>query len=169
MKTDIIDTNYIFNHRIVKAWRFLLLFYGIILVYLTMSKGFETLHEYEFIILILSKVFVVSGMIFFFANMFWYLRVGEIFIKENELTIKQNKSEKIIELNLIDEIKFGNEYGNFYNLKIAESDLIIELNKPQVAELKIILKELNIKIKHRHFTDRISEWFSKKNTLYNNV
>lgn len=168
MKTDIIDTNYIFNHRIVKIWRFLLLAYGIMLIYFTTYSGFDRLHEFEFIVSVLSKFFMISGMTIFFANMFWSLRIGKISIKNNELIIKQNESEKIIELNKIDKITFGKERRNFYYLKVAESDLIIELNKSQIAKLKTILSELNVRIKHRHFTDRISEWFNKKNTLYNN-
>jgi len=169
MKTDIIDTNYVFNHRIVKIWRFLLLGYGITLIYFTIYSGFDRLHEFEFIVSILSKFFVISGMIIFFANMFWSLRIGQISIKNNELNIKQNKSEKIIELTNINKVTFGKDRGNFYYLKVADSDLIIELKKSQIAELKTILSELDITIKHRHFTDRISEWFNKKNTLYNNV
>jgi hypothetical protein len=139
--------------------------YGIILVYFTTYTGFERLLEFEFIVLILSKFFVISGMIILFANMFWSLKIGEISIKNNELIINQNESEKIIELNKIDKITFGKERGNFHYLKVAESDLIIELNKSQIVELKAIFTELNIGIKHRYFTDRISEWFNKKNTL----
>ena len=162
MKTDIIDTHYVYNTQIFKVWKILMLFYGMILIYLTTIKGFDRLNEFEFIISILSKVFVTSGMLFFFANMFWSIKIGEILIKNDKLIIEQNESEKIIDLNLIDKVVFGKDRGDFYDLKISESDIVIKLSKSQLVKFKKHLTELNIEIKHRYFADRVSEWFRNK-------
>lgn len=121
-------------------------------------RGFSILNEYHFLISTLSKVFMTSGIVFFFTNIFFFSRIGEIFIEENELIIENKKSQQTIDLNSIQEITIGKEYRNLYYLKILESNVIIELNKYQIVELKNILTGLNIKIKHRHFTDRIPEW-----------
>ncbi len=83
-------------------------------------------------------------------------------IIENELIIEQKTSKKVIKLNTLNEIIFGDEYGKFYYLKVLDSDFIIELNKSQVNELKNIFAKFEIKIRHRHFSDKISEWFNKK-------
>ena len=101
--------------------------------------------------------------------MFVYLRIGKFTLNNNVMTLNQNKNVSEIDLNTIDTIVLGKEYGKLYYLKVEQSDFIIELNKYQLTDFRRIIDDLNIKIKHRHFSDRIKEWFNKKNTMYNNV
>lgn len=169
METDLIDTEYIMNHRIIKIWKTIILIYGILLIYLTSLGGTEKIAQYESMISISSTIFIISGLIIIFLNMFVYLRIGKFTLNNNVMTLNQNKNKSEIDLNTIDTMVFGKEYGKFYYLKVEQSDFIIELNKSQLTDFRKIIDDLNIDIKHRHFSDRIKEWFNKKNTLYNNV
>jgi len=110
--------------------------YGIVLICLTASNEFKDFFEDENIISIISKIFIASEMLFLLANMFLFIRIGEVFIKNKQLIIKQNELEKIIELCLIEEITMGKERGNFYYIEILDTTLTIELNKSQCTQLK---------------------------------
>ncbi len=159
MKTDLIDTNYVYNHRFFKIWKHYLLLYGALLIGLTMFDGAEIIKKYEFYISIFSKFFAFSAMILGLMNGWLFLRIGEVCITNEELVFDLKDSKKVIELKSINEVIFGKEYGKFYYLKIQKSELIVELDKNQLEELKSIFEELDIEIKHRHYMDKISQWF----------
>ncbi|WP_442266199.1 hypothetical protein ACSIGC_00350 [Tenacibaculum sp. ZS6-P6] len=161
MKADLIDTNYVYNHRFFRIWKECLLLYGILLIVLTMFEAANTIGKYDFYISSFSKFFVFSGMILWFMNSWLFLRIGEVSTTNKELILEFKDSKKVIELNSINQVIFGKEYRKFFYLKIQESELVIELDKNQIKELKNIFKEFNIEIKYRHYTDNISEWFKK--------
>ncbi len=159
MKTDLIDTNYVYNHRFFKIWKHYLLLYGAILIGLTMFDGVEIIKKYEFYISIFSKFFAFSAIILGFMNGWLFLRIGEVCITNEELVFELKDSKSLIELKSINEVIFGKEYGKFYYLKIQKSELIVELDKNQLKEFKSIFEKLDIEIKDRHYTDKISQWF----------
>jgi len=165
MKTDIINTDYLYDNRIHKTWKNLILFYGISLIFLTTLNGFEILNQYENyenIISILSKIFLGFGILLFFLNLFLFSRIGRVEIEKNLLNIKLDGAEKTIDLNSINQVVFGKDSNNFFYLKIAESELIIELDKSQLLDFKSTLENFDINIKHRHLSDRMANWLSKK-------
>ena len=168
MKTDIIDTNYINNLAIIKVWKRIILVYGIWLIYLTSLNGVEKIYEYESIISITSNIFMISGLIIILLNTIIYLRVGTFDLKRDVLILNQNKKLRKIELDSIETIVFGKEYGKFYYLKVDQSDFVIELNESQLYDFKKIIDDLNIKIINRNFTDKLRERFNKKLEFYNN-
>jgi hypothetical protein len=161
MKTDLIDTDYVYNHRIFKIWKELIFLYGTLLIGLTIFDGVETIIKYEFYIILFSHIFWFSGIIMMLLNSKLFLRIGEVSITNKELAFELKDSKKVIKLNSINQVIFGKEYGKFYYLKIDESELVMELDKNQLKELKNILEELDIEITHRHYTDRILEWYKK--------
>lgn len=158
MKTDLIDTNYVYNHRFFKIWKHYLLLYGAILIGLTMFDGVEIIKKYEFYISIFSKFFAFSAIILGFMNGWLFLRIGEVCVTNEELVFELKDSKNVIELKSINEVIFGKEYGKFYYLKIQKSELIVELDKNQLKEFKSIFEKLDIEIKDRHFMDKISQW-----------
>lgn len=155
MKTDIINSNFLYNSKIHKVWKSLFLLYGLLLIFFTTSNGFTTLNKYEFLITIISKIFIGLGLLFFFLNMFIFSRIGKIEVENNLIHITSEDSKKTIDLNSIEEVTFGKENNKFYYLKIADSELIIELNKSQYSDFKNVLNKFNVNIKPKHFTDRI--------------
>ncbi|HIB36859.1 hypothetical protein [Mesonia sp.] len=168
MQTDIINTNYINNLKIIKVWKRIILAYGIWLIYLTSLNGIEKIYEYESIISSTSNIFIISGLIIILLNTIIYLRVGTFVLKRDVLILNQNKKVREIELDSIETIVFGKEYGKFYYLKVEQSDFIIELNESQLYDFKKIIGDLNIKIINRNFTDRLRERFGKKFELNKN-
>ena len=162
MKTDIINTDFIYDHKFFKFWMVPAFVYGGLLVFYTTSLQFDNLIKYDSIIEIISNIFLISGILLFFANIIMFSRIGEMSILNEHLTIDINQTKEIINLEDVTKITLGKEERNFYYLKILEKEIIIELDKTKLSEFEKVMKDFNVKIKHRHFTDRISSWIRKR-------
>ncbi|MDO6814018.1 hypothetical protein [Tenacibaculum soleae] len=169
MKADIINTNYIFNHKIVKIWRITLLTYGIILISITSIYELKKIYEYELTISIISSFFMVTGFIITILSSFIYSRVGEFTFRENKIDLTLKESDLCFDLTQIEKLTLEKEYGKFYFFKINKTEFVVELNKSQISELKMTLNNLGIEINSRYFLKKIFDWFKKKNTLHNTV
>lgn len=166
MEFDIINTNHVFNHKIFNFWKIPFFIYGVLLIYYTADSGIEKLNNYETTFKIISGFFLISGFLLVLANNFIFSRVGKLIIEKNNLTIENGKIKNIIDLNQVKEITFGKEQKDFYNLKINNCKIVIELKNTDLEEFKKTIENFNIEIKHRNFLDRILNWVDK-NTLHN--
>lgn len=161
MTTDLIDIDYVYNHRLFKIWKGLLVIYGILLIFLTKDNGFETLIKYEYIITVVSQIFFISWIVIFILKTLMFSRVGKLSIDQDRFVIDLKDTRQIVDLNMVNEITLGKHSRKFYHLEVLDHDLVLELDKSQLNALKHILTQQDIKIKHRLLTDRISTWFRK--------
>jgi hypothetical protein len=165
MKADIINTNFIFEHKLFKFWKILFIIYGILLIYHTASGGIEKLYDYESTIKFLSNFFVLTGFLLFFANSFMFSRIGELIIKNNNLIIEKGKLEITIDLNKIDEVTFGKWQKNFYYIKLKNEEICLELKNEELIKFKETFEKFNIKINHRYLVERIIHWLRRRTKL----
>lgn len=161
MTTDLIDIDYIYNHRLYKIWKGLLVIYGVLLIFLTKDNGFETLIKYEYLITVVSQIFFISWIVIFILKTLMFSRVGKLSTDQDRLVIDLKDNRQIVDLNMVKEITLGKHSRKFYHLEVLEHDLVLELDKSQLNALKHILTQQDINIKHSLLTDRISTWFRK--------
>lgn len=105
MKIQIIDTKYIFNHKLFNLWKIPAITYGSMLIYSTID-GLDKIEDYEYIIEIISKCLIYSGFILVFVNMFIFSRIGLLTIDDKEIIIeKYNGYDQFFSLNTIKSVE----------------------------------------------------------------
>lgn len=161
MKADIIDTNYVYNHKFYNIWKTIILTYGVLLIVATAYSGLESLLKYNTIITISSTTIIVSIFIVILINAFLFSRIGQLTIKNETLKVSINDQITTLDLTTIDEIEFGKHDNKFYSLTVNQKTITVELHTAQLLEFKKTLELYNVKIKHHHFSDKLSHWFSK--------
>jgi len=75
MELKIIDLNFITNHKIFKIWKIFIISYAVLLVYGTSeisNIGIDRLDLYKPYITIVSTIVVVSIIIVFLLNLFFF-------------------------------------------------------------------------------------------------
>ena len=161
MKADLIDTDYVYNHRFYNIWKTIVLAYGVLLILATGYNGIESLSKYNTIITMTSTCIVAYYFIITLANNFLFSRIGQLTIKDEVLKISVDDQITTLDLITIDEIEFGKHDGKFYTVVVKQNTITVELNTTQLLEFKKTLELYNVKIKHHHFSDKLSHWFSK--------
>lgn len=138
MKLHIIDPNYLFNH---KYFRFVKIIGGvyilILLRYTNYSSGNPFL-EYENEIQIASGLFIFFIFLSISLNSFLYLKIGELHINYDSITLLKNGWTKTINLNKVKSIRIEEVHGKEYVLKIDNIKVSIELNTRELNKLKTL-------------------------------
>ncbi len=159
MKIQIINTNYIFDHKLFRLWKFPVLFYGIMLVFKT-SSGLKELQNYEHSLEIISNSIIYSGFLLFLLNQFVFSKIGELIIDKDKMTVKKyNGKEQDIDLHSLEMVRIGNDKGKFYSVQLNDNEFELILNKTELQEFMKLLTQKNIEIKNKYWFDRILNWF----------
>ncbi|MCO6357138.1 hypothetical protein [Roseivirga pacifica] len=160
MKIQLINTNYIFDHKLFKLWKFPVLFYGVLLIFKTAGRLNE-LQNHESLIEIISSTIIYSGILLFFFNVLMYSKIGELIIEGNSIIAKKyNGKEQPIDLHSLKSIRMGNDKGNFYSLQIGDREFEVIFSKNELIEFKQYLTQKNIEIKDKYWYERVRKWFA---------
>ena len=157
MKLDIIEDNYINNHKYSHIWKwFLILFLTI--YSLKLFKLIELPELYETIFSFSIGVVILVSLL----NSFLFTRIGKFELIENTFISRINDNIKTIELDTIKSVKINTANNNHYNL-IFDSDyeVMVEMKNGQLDEFKRICESNNIDIITSNFLKGIKKWFTK--------
>ncbi len=155
MKTQLINTNYIFDHKLFKLWKFPAMFYGLLLIFKT-ANGLKEMQEYENLISIISNCIIGTGFVLFFLNMFIYSKIGELILENGKLYIKKyNGKETEIDLSELDSLILGNDKGKFYSMTINNIEIEVLFDKKDLSEFTETLSRNGVELKNKYLYERI--------------
>ena len=157
MKIDIINTNYIFDHKLFKWLRIPVILYGVFLIAKT-SNGLQDLSEYESVIEIISSIILYSCLVFVFLNAIIFSRCGELKITENTIHIDNKDQESTIKLESLNKVSIGKDQGKFYSIYINDIVIQVIMEKDEFSALKDFLKKNNIQVERKYLSDKITKW-----------
>jgi len=146
IKADIINTNYIYEHKLYKYWRYLLILYAGLLIMLTSKTNFETILSYKEYIFIISEVFIFSSILVVLLNAMVFIRIGIFNIDEEEIHIKNGDEIKVYDISKVKSFAIEKASKNFYEIKIDGYKITIELKKEEAKKITTILSNADVSI-----------------------
>lgn len=146
IKTDIINTNYIFEHPYCKIWNTISIGYGFLLIVLTSKNNFDTLINYKSYISIGSTIVFSSYILLMLVNFFLFTRVGTFSINDEEIHITHDDDDvsKVFKVSNVKSFAIENTSKKFYAIKIDDYNLTIELKKEQAKQLESMFSKAEV-------------------------
>ena len=155
MKIHLVNTNYIFDHKLFKLWKYPAILYGILLIFKT-TNGLKELQEYENLFRMISTCFISTGFIFFLLNMFVYGKIGELIVKNDKLFIKKYHDQVTeIDLEVLESVTIGKDKGKFYSVTINELQIEVILDKTDLENFTELLSRNDVVVKDMYLYERI--------------
>lgn len=159
LKVRIINTNYVFDHKLFKLWFIPTFMYGILLIFKT-SSGLTELQDYENLLKIISNCVIFSGIILVFINMIIYFKIGELVLDNDILFVEiYNGKQTRFELTKLDSITLVNKRGKFYTLTIGEIDYEVILDEKDLEMFREVLTRNQVVLKNKSTYFRVLKLF----------
>ncbi|WP_400077957.1 hypothetical protein [Winogradskyella sp. R77965] len=157
MTLDIIQDNYINNHKYSFVWKWFIITFGIIYT-LLVFKIIELPELYETIFNLSLGIVLIASLL----NSFLFTRIGKLELIENILISRIDNEVETIKLNTIKTVKISSTNKNHYFLKFEpDFEVLVEMKNGQLDAIKQVLIKNKIEIIDTNFMSKLKNWFSK--------
>ncbi|SDY06201.1 hypothetical protein SAMN05444411_1177 [Lutibacter oricola] len=169
MTTNILENNYIFNHKYFKKLRWIGIFYFYFLLKITAFEPDESITDLKDEIAIISLILIVLLLVLFILNEFLFTRVGEIQISKNNVRLEIDDWIKDIDLTKVEKVELEFIKGIQYDLIIDNTKILIEIENYEYHLIEKLIPNLKVKNKKIVLKNILKRFATKNRESYRDI